>query len=245
MTDPAATLEYDTGDGHDAFADVDTWVFDLDDTLYPRSIGLHDLMKRRVVLFIADHMKIDHAAAEAVHLDYYQRYGATLHGLIDQHGIAPRDFLDFIHDIDLSVLEPNDGLIAALRALPGRRIVFTNASRGHAVASLAVMGMSDLFDAIASIEDSDFMGKPHLSAFSGFLDAHGVDPRTSAMFEDRPGNLVVPHELGMKTVLVIDPAIEAIDAVSKPPHVDTVVEDLTAFLGEVARHAKPDGPIGK
>jgi putative hydrolase of the HAD superfamily len=234
MTGSTAILESDRAGGRrDGFADVDTWVFDLDDTLYPRSIGLHDQMKRRVVLFIADQMKIDHAAAEAVHLDYYQRYGATLHGLIDLHGIAPRDFLDFIHDIDLSVLGRNEALIAALRALPGRRIVFTNASRGHAVASLEVMGMSDLFDAIASIEDSDFLGKPHLSAFSGFLDAHGVDALRSAMFEDRPGNLVVPHELGMKTVLVIDPSIDAIETFSKPPHVDAVVADLTAFLDQM------------
>jgi putative hydrolase of the HAD superfamily len=234
MTGSTATLESDSaGSRRDAFAHIDTWVFDLDDTLYPRSIGLHDQMKRRVVLFIADQMKIDHAAAEAVHLDYYQRYGATLHGLIDLHGIAPRDFLDFIHDIDLSVLGRNEALIAALRALPGRRIVFTNASRGHAVASLEVMGMSDLFDAIASIEDSDFLGKPHLSAFSGFLDAHGVDALRSAMFEDRPGNLVVPHELGMKTVLVIDPSIDAIETFSKPPHVDAVVADLTAFLDQM------------
>ena len=234
MTGFTAILESDRAGGRrDGFADVDTWVFDLDDTLYPRSIGLHDQMKRRVVLFIADQMKIDHAAAEAVHLDYYQRYGATLHGLIDLHSIAPRDFLDFIHDIDLSVLGRNEALIAALRALPGRRIVFTNASRGHAVASLEVMGMSDLFDAIASIEDSDFLGKPHLSAFSGFLDAHGVNPLTSAMFEDRPGNLVVPHELGMKTVLVIDPSIDAIDTFSKPPHVDVVVAHLTAFLSKM------------
>jgi putative hydrolase of the HAD superfamily len=234
MTGSTATLESDRAGGRrDGFADVDTWVFDLDDTLYPRSIGLHDQMKRRVVLFIADQMKIDHTAAEAVHLDYYQRYGATLHGLIDLHGIAPRDFLDFIHDIDLSVLGRNEALIAALRALPGRRIVFTNASRGHAVASLEAMGMSDLFDAIASIEDSDFLGKPHLSAFSGFLDAHGVNALTSAMFEDRPGNLVVPHELGMKTVLVIDPSIDAVEPFSKPPHVDVVVADLTAFLGKL------------
>ena len=234
MTGFTAILESDRAGGRrDGFADVDTWVFDLDDTLYPRSIGLHDQMKRRVVLFIAEQMKIDHAAAEAVHLDYYQRYGATLHGLIDLHGIAPRDFLDFIHDIDLSVLGRNEALIAALRALPGRRIVFTNASRGHAVAALEAMGMSDLFDAIASIEDSDFLGKPHLSAFSGFLDAHGVNPLTSAMFEDRPGNLVVPHELGMKTVLVIDPAIDEVDNFLKPSHVDAVIADLTAFLGEV------------
>jgi putative hydrolase of the HAD superfamily len=234
MTDSGTRMESGRPSGwRDAFAHVDTWVFDLDDTLYPRSIGLHRLLQQRVVLFIADHLKISHAAAEAVHLDYYERYGATLQGLVELHGVVPRAFLDFIHDIDLSALGRNEGLIAALRALPGRRIVFTNASRGHAAAALDAMGMSDLFDATASIEDSDFIGKPHLSAFSGFLDEHGVTPRTSAMFEDRQANLVVPHQLGMKTVLVVEPLNGDVNALEKPQHVDAVIENLTAFLGEV------------
>src|ERR1700712_1139179 len=118
MTGSTATLESNSaGSRRDAFAHVDTWVFDLDDTLYPRSIGIHHQMKQRVVLFIADHMKIDHAAAEAVHIDYYTRYGATLQGLIERHGVAPHAFLDFIHDVDLSALTHNDDLIAALQAL--------------------------------------------------------------------------------------------------------------------------------
>jgi putative hydrolase of the HAD superfamily len=217
----------------DAFAHVDTWVFDLDDTLYPRSVGVHRQLKQRVVLFIADHMKIDHAAAEAVHLDYYERYGATLHGLVDLHGVKPQAFLSFVHNIDLSVLTRNDGLIAALQALPGRRIVFTNASRAHAAAALDAMGMADLFEAIGSIEDSGFVGKPHLSAFSGFFNTHGIDPQTSAMFDDRAGNLLVPHEQGMKTVLVVEPSVDDVDAFVKPRHVDAVIENLTAFLGEV------------
>ena len=234
MTGSATTVECDEmGSLRDRFAHVDTWVFDLDDTLYPRSIGLHLQLKQRVVRFIADHMKIDHAAAEAVHLDYYERYGATLQGLVELHGVAPHAFLDFVHDIDLSALVRNEDLIAALQALPGRRIVFTNASRGHATAALDAMGMADLFDATASIEDSDFIGKPHLSAFSGFFDAHGADPGTSAMFEDRGGNLLVPHELGMKTVLVVDPLIGDGDIRSKPRHVDAVITNLTAFLREI------------
>src|ERR1700761_4914049 len=126
-------------DMRDAFAHVDAWIFDLDDTLYPRSIGVHRQLKHRVVLFIADHMKIDHAAAEAVHLDYYERFGATLQGLVELHGVAPRAFLDFVHDIDLSVLTPNEDLVAALRMLPGRRVIFTNASRAHAAAALNAM----------------------------------------------------------------------------------------------------------
>jgi putative hydrolase of the HAD superfamily len=234
MIGSATTMEIDERDGtRDAFGHVDTWVFDLDDTLYPRSIGLHHQMKQRVVLFIADHMKIDHAAANAVHLDYYERYGATLQGLVELHGVSPLAFLDFIHNIDLSALKPNAGLVAALQALPGRRIVFTNASRSHALAALNAMGMADLFDAIGSIEDSDFVGKPHLRAFSGLFNTHGIDPLRSAMFEDRVGNLLVPHQQGMRTVLVAEPSIDEVNAFVKPRHVDAVVANLTAFLREV------------
>jgi putative hydrolase of the HAD superfamily len=222
----------------DAFAHVDTWVFDLDDTLYPRSVGIHGRLRERVVLFIAEHMRIDHASAEAIHLDYYERYGATLHGLVDLHGIKPRVFLDFVHDIDLSVLTPNSDLIAALRALPGSRVVFTNASRAHAVAALDAMGMADLFDAIGSIEDSGFVGKPHLKAFSGFFSAHGIDPRRSAMFDDRAGNLLVPHQQGMKTVLVVEPFGNGADEFVKPPHVDAVIKNLTAFLADITFQAR-------
>jgi len=188
MTD--ATVAADpTAGAPESFVHVNTWVFDLDDTLYPRSVDLHGQMRARVVSFIADYMKVDRATAEAVHFDYYERFGSTLQGMVQLHGVAPHAFLDFVHDIDLSVLVHNDDLISALRALPGRRIIFTNAPRGHATSALEAMGMADLFEAIASIEDSEFIGKPNLSAFSGFFEAHGVNPKTAAMFEDRPGNL--------------------------------------------------------
>lgn len=223
------------GDMRDAFAHVGHWVFDLDDTLYPRSVGVHELLRSRVVAFIADHMNIDTTAAEAVHLDYYERFGSTLQGMVELHGAVPADFLDYVHDIDLSMLIPNHALIERLRALPGKRVVFTNASRGHAAAALASMGMTDLFDVIASIEDSGFVGKPHLSAFETFFARHGVVPERAAMFEDRPGNLRVPHQLGMKTVLVVDPLLaDAADGrASKPSHVDFVVTNLTAFIREL------------
>lgn len=220
-----------------SFAHVDTWVFDLDDTLYPRSVDLHGQMRDRVVTFIANHMKLDRTAAEAVHHNYYERFGSTLQAMVQLHGVSPNAFLDFVHQIDLSVLVHNEDLIGALRALPGRRIIFTNAPRGHATSALQAMGMADQFEAIASIEDSAFIGKPNLSAFSGFFEAHGVDPKTAAMFEDRPGNLVVPHQLGMKTVLVVDPLFEDADRVAKPAHADLVVTDLTGFLSQLADRA--------
>jgi putative hydrolase of the HAD superfamily len=235
MTNSATTA---TGakppDVRESFTHIDTWVFDLDDTLYPRSVDLHGQMRDRVVTFIADHMKIDRTAAEAIHVDYYERFGSTLQAMVQLHGISPNAFLDFVHQIDLSVLVHNEDLIDALRALPGRRIIFTNAPRGHATSALEVMGMAELFDAVASIEDSNFIGKPNLSAFSGFFEAHGVNPRQAAMFEDRPGNLLVPHELGMKTVLVVDPLFEDAKRVVKPGHADLVITDLTGFLRQLA-----------
>ena len=234
MTDSAATMtDEKPARVRDSFAHVDTWVFDLDDTLYPRSVDLHGQMRERVVTFIADHMKIDRATAQAVHVDYYERFGSTLRGMVQLHGISPNAFLDFVHQIDLSVLVHNEDLIGALEALPGRRIIFTNAPRGHATSALKAMGMADLFDAIASIEDSNFVGKPNLSAFSGFFEAHGVNPRQAAMFEDRPGNLLVPHELGMKTVLVVDPLFEDANRVVKPPQADLVITELTGFLRQL------------
>jgi len=238
MTGAATAMaDGETVGARDAFAHVDTWVFDLDDTLYPRSVDLHGQMRARVVSFIADHMKIDRAAAEAVHFDYYERFGSTLQGMVQLHGVSPHAFLDFVHDIDLSVLVHNDDLVEALRALPGRRIIFTNAPRAHASAALEAMGMADLFEAIASIEDSEFIGKPNSSAFSGFFQAHGVDPKIAAMFEDRPGNLLVPHQLGMRTVLVVDPLFEDAGRVVKPAHADLVVTDLTGFLRQVVSPA--------
>ena len=234
MTGPVATT---TGgrpaDARDSFAHVDTWVFDLDDTLYPRSVDLHGQMRDRVVTFIANHMKIDRTAAEAIHHNYYERFGSTLQAMVQLHGVSPNAFLDFVHQIDLSVLVRNEDLIGALGALPGRRIIFTNAPRGHATSALKAMGMAGEFEAIASIEDSAFIGKPNQSAFSGFFEAHGVDPKTAAMFEDRPGNLVVPHQLGMKTVLVVDPLFEDADRIEKPAHADLVVTDLTGFLRQL------------
>lgn len=217
------------------FAGVETWIFDLDDTLYPRSTGLHGQLKGRVVQFIADLMKIDYAQAEAVHCDYYERYGATLQGLVELHGVTPAAFLEFVHAIDLSPLRHDAGLVESLLSLPGRRVVLTNSSRSHATAVLAALAISHLFDSIYSIEDCNFVGKPQQSAYAGFLAAHGINPRTSAMFDDRVGNLVVPHDLGMRTVLIADSASLASSHREMPDHVDLVVSDLPGFLADLVK----------
>lgn len=236
MSVPVRVREVESRNGlREAFAHVDTWVFDLDDTLYPRSVGVHEQLRHRVVAFVAQHLQLEHQAAEAIHLDYYERFGSTMQGMVELHGVVPAEFLDFVHDIDLSMLVPNPRLIDVIDRLPGRRVVFTNASRGHAEAALAAMNLSDRFDVVVSIENSGFVGKPHLSAFELLFASHDVVPGTAAMFEDRPGNLLVPHELGMKTVLVVDPALRAATSnAAAPAHVDYLVDDLVVFLDEIS-----------
>ncbi len=207
---------------------VDTWIFDLDDTLYPRSMGLHEQLRGRVVRFISDLMNLDVAEAEAVHADYYERYGATLQGLMERHDVAPAPFLDFVHAIDLSALSHDALLTDALKALPGRRLIFTNSSRRHAAAVLDAMKMTDLFEDIYSIEDCGFIGKPQHSAYASMLEAHAIDPEKSAMFDDRVGNLVVPHALGIRTVLVSPFPIPTMP--EAPHHVDAIVDNLADFF---------------
>jgi putative hydrolase of the HAD superfamily len=232
----ANVIERDPLDvGWEQFAGVDTWIFDLDDTLYPRSAGLHRQLKGRVIRFIADLMKLDDVQAEAIHSDYYERYGATLQGLMELHGVAAPAFLDFVHAIDLSQLRRDVQLIECLALLPGRLVVFTNSARSHATAVLSAMGLSGLFDGIYSIEDCNFVGKPQQSAYAGLLAAHDINPQTSAMFDDRVGNLAVPHALGIRTVLIAETSRLQDSPPSKPSHVDVLTPDLTEFLVRLVR----------
>lgn len=210
---------------------VDTWVFDLDDTLYPASVGLHGRMKQRVVAFIAEALGVPDQRAEAIHLDYYERFGSTLQAMVELHGVPPMRFLDFVHEIELAGLDPDPRLAAALAALPGRRVVFTNSSARHAETILGVLGIADLFEGVCHIEHCGYVGKPQRSAYDYFFAAHGIDPARAAMFEDRPGNLAVSHERGMRTVLILPAEGDAAAARGAlPGHVHAATADLPHFL---------------
>jgi putative hydrolase of the HAD superfamily len=217
-----------------AFAPVSTWAFDLDDTLYPYGFGLHRQMKDRVVAFISRLLGIGQGEAEKVHLNYYDHYGATLQGLVELHNVSPWEFLDFVHDIDLSRLGPDVKLRAALAALPGRRIVFTNGSCSHAEAVLAVLQIKDLFESVCHIENCGFVGKPQPSAYEAFVSLCAVHASKTAMFDDRIKNLVIPSQLGMRTVLVIPAGAETpVDAPGSFAS-DFITNDLASFLMNVA-----------
>lgn len=218
------------------FAHVETWVFDLDNTLYPHHINLWQQVDVRIREFVADFLKISDEEAFRIQKDYYRRYGTTMRGLMIEHGLRSDDFLDYVHLIDHSPLEPNPALGAAIERLPGRKLILTNGSRDHARKVLERLEIHPHFEDVFDIIAADLEPKPAPATYQRFLSRHAVDPGRAAMFEDLARNLVTPRALGMTTVLVIpdgtkevvreDWEMEGHDA----PHVDYVTDDLEAFL---------------
>ena len=219
-----------------AFTHVETWVFDLDNTLYPHHVNLWQQVDGKIRDFVANFLRISPDAAFKVQKDYYKRYGTTMRGMMTEHGVRADDFLAFVHEIDHSPLEPNPVMGAAIAQLPGRKLILTNGSVAHAGAVLERLGFADQFEAIFDIIAADLEPKPAQRTYDKFLRLHGVDPSKAAMFEDLSRNLVVPHQLGMTTVLIVpDGAREVVREDWElegrdDDHVDHVTDDLTGFL---------------
>ena len=221
------------------FGHVDAWVFDLDNTLYPQDSGLWPQIEERITLFLIEHSGLDGASARALQRYYYHRHGTTLRGLVDEDGIRPSDFLDFVHDIDRSGLPPNPSLGIEIARLPGRKLIFTNGSRHHALRTIEQLGFSELFEDAFDIVAAGLIPKPADAAYQAFFEAHRVDPARAAMFEDIAKNLIAPKARGMATVLVTarpdqTDLRQAYDREPAPPGcVDFVTDDLASFLKRV------------
>jgi putative hydrolase of the HAD superfamily len=222
---------------------IETWIFDLDNTLYPADCNLFAQVDQRMSGFIARQLGVPPEQARHLQKAYYKQFGTTLSGLMKVHKMDPHAFLDYVHDIDLSVLAPSPELRQELETLPGRKLIFTNGSRRHAEQVAERLGVLDLFDDIADIASGDFVPKPSTEAYANFVSRHGVAAGAAAMFEDMPQNLEAPHALGMATVLVhsdyIDHPVQlAMRRWSElPEHIHHMTDDLISFL----KHQKRDG----
>ena len=220
------------------FSHVTSWIFDLDNTLYPPDSGLWPAIEDRITLYLIEHSGLDGASARALQRYYYQQHGTTLRGLVDEDGIEPDHFLDFVHDIDRSDLAPNPALAEEIARLPGRKLIFTNGSRKHALATVEQLGLGGLFEDAFDIVAAGLAPKPRPEAYDAFLAAHAVDPAEAAMFEDIAKNLVAPRARGMTTVLVtgkpgrIDHR-QPHDREAAPAFVDFITDDLSDFLARV------------
>ena len=234
---PHASAENARGFDH-----VETWIFDLDNTLYPSEARVWPQVDERITLYVMNHFGIDGASARALQKHYYHTYGTTLRGLMAEEGIDAEAFLDFAHDIDHSLIEPNPILGAAIERLPGRKLILTNGSRQHAQNGAMKLGIFGHFEDVFDIVAADYVPKPERRAYESFLARHAVAPESAAMFEDIAKNLAVPHDLGMTTTLVVpgtaDPFRESFEQEAvAAPHIDHVTSNLAGFLDTVARPA--------
>jgi len=181
---------------------VRDWVFDLDNTLYPPRLRLFDQIEARMTAYVARELKLAPPEADRLRHQYYRLYGTTLAGLMHEHDLDPLPYLHEVHEIDLGHVPPAPDLAAAIGALSGRRWVYTNGSAPYARRVLEARGLDGLFDGVFGVEDAGFHQKHRRAAIETVFAPAGITPATGAMFEDDPRNLSVPHEMGMRTVLV-------------------------------------------
>jgi len=217
---------------------VTDWVFDLDNTLYPRECNLFAQIDLLISRYVVDVTQLPFDAARSLQKQYYRDYGTTLNGLMHKHEVDPDHFLNTVHAIDYSPVSENVHLVEAIRALPGRKFILTNGDVGHARAVLGRLGPAhDLFEDVYDIRAMSYRPKPLPEAYETFFAKHGINPRQAAMFDDLEKNLVVPHDVGMTTVQVVasdDYGHDQVEAweldQSGGPHVHYTTADLTTFL---------------
>ena len=214
------------------FAHIESWIFDLDNSLYPASSNLFELIDIRMGEYIQRLLGVDAAEARRVQKSYFHAHGTTLAGLMASHGVAPGEFLDFVHDIDLARLSADPALVAALDRLPGRKFVFTNASEDYARRVLERLGLANAFDGMHDIHAMAYVPKPDPSAYAAICDRHGIDPACALFADDMARNLKPAKALGM-TTLWVDNGSEQAEGVAGPDFVDYRTADIAGWLDEV------------
>src|SRR4051812_27276316 len=216
-----------------SLGEVETWVFDLDNTLYPGACGLFTQVQERMNQYICSRLAVTPDEAAALRARYFREHGTTMNGLMLVNRIDPQEFLDFVHDIDHSVVPLNPELVAALSGLAGRKLVYTNGSVRHAENLLAHLGIAHLFEDIFDIVASDFAPKPAIVPFRVFVGRYGVEPRRALMVEDMAKNLAPAAELGMTTAWMRN-ALDWAAAEADSDYIHHVVDDLAGFLAAAA-----------
>lgn len=224
------------------FKSIDTWVFDLDNTLYPRHCDLFSQIDVLMTSYVSELTGLDRVEARKLQKDLYRDYGTTLRGLMETRNIDPQGFLDVVHDIDYTPLPKNPELGDMLAKLPGRRLIYTNGSVKHATDTLTAMDVDPgLFEGMFDIVASDFEPKPKAEPFAKFLKDHSVSAKTAAMFEDLPRNLEPAKANGMVTVLITpqntgDYKVEEWEHVESHEHyVDHSTDNLDEFLKDLLK----------
>lgn len=180
------------------------WIFDLDNTLHNASPHIFPHINRSMTAYLQQHLQLDEASANALRIDYWQRYGATLTGMMRHHGTDPDHFLHHTHQFPelgkMVLREPR--LSHVLKSLPGKKVVFSNAPQQYAHAVLKLLGIARLFDDVMAVEHTRYQPKPDSYGFMRLMKNHGVKAPQCVMVEDSLENLRTAKRLGMRTVWV-------------------------------------------
>ncbi len=213
-------------------AAITTWIFDLDNTLYPARTNLFAQIDRKMGAFIGDLLGVDAVEARRVQKDWFHRHGMSLKGLMIEHQVDPHHFLALVHDIDLSVVDHAPVLVAAIDRLPGRKLIFTNADTPYAEKVLARLGLADAFEVIHDIHAAGYRPKPDRQAYEELCATHAIDPARALFVEDMARNLVPAKAIGMTTVWV-DNGSEQGPADTPPDYIDYRITDVGDWLAGV------------
>lgn len=213
---------------------VDAWIFDLDNTLYPPEADIFGQIDERMGQFIADLLDCDRVEARRIQKAYFHAHGTTLSGLMQHHEVVPHDFLDFVHDVDLSVLDADPLLVEAIADLPGRKFIFTNGDAPYAMRVLDRLGLGESFEAIHDIHACGYAPKPSDAAYRSMVKSFGVDPRHSLFVEDMARNLKPAKALGMTTVWINNGSERGAHE-ADASYIDIEITDLGQWLRSIQR----------
>jgi putative hydrolase of the HAD superfamily len=213
---------------------VDTWIFDLDNTLYSADSGIFQQVSQLMGKFVSKYLNIDIKEAKKIQRKYYKKHGTTLRGLMDNHGVDPETFLNEVHQLDYSIVEPNHELNEELIKLNGKKIIYTNANQQHVNEVLARLELTNMFDDIFDIKMADYIPKPELDPYKQIIDKFNINPSCAAMFDDIAKNLVPAKNLGFTSVW-INAGYENFsdDIASSKDSLDYETKDLSSFLNEI------------
>lgn len=214
-----------------SFSDIDTWIFDLDLTLYSPEANIMAQVRDRIALFVQDYFKVDSEAAHGIRYNYWQKYGTTLGGLMAEHNVEPHGYLDFVHDVDMSLLAPAPALRALIAALPGRKLIFTNADAPYAHRVLAARGLTDIFEDIFDIHRMEHVPKPNPASYAALCAQLDITPQSALFVEDSAQNLAPAKALGMRTIWVKHTG-EA-DSSGHEEHIYHQIDDVTEWLSSI------------
>jgi putative hydrolase of the HAD superfamily len=215
-----------------ALSHIDSWVFDLDNSLYPASANLFSLIDIRMGEFIQRLLGCGAEEARRVQKQYFHEHGTTLAGLMAAHGVDPHDFLDYVHDIDLARITADPDVVRAIDRLPGRKFVFTNGDEAYARRVLDRLGLANAFDGMHDIHAMDYVPKPNPASYAAMCARQGIEPSRAVFVEDMARNLAPAKALGMTTVW-IDNGSEAGSDGADPAFIDYRAADIGVWLNEI------------